>query len=104
MENIQPEKNVKTAESVKTKEGEIAWGEQINMVLNEGNHLNNTPSHKSNHAETGKNNQIEITMHVIRHKMKVVLTTERGYSLSVSRLWKILKDGNLKIEWDLLLL
>ena len=24
------------------------------MVLNEGNHLNDTPSHKSNHDETGK--------------------------------------------------
>ena len=24
------------------------------MILNEDNHLNNTSSHKSNHAETGK--------------------------------------------------
>ena len=24
------------------------------MILNEGNHLNNTPSHESNHGETGK--------------------------------------------------
>ena len=52
--NFQPEKNIKLAKSVETEEREITLGEQLNMILNEGNHLNNTPSHKSNHAETGK--------------------------------------------------
>ena len=52
--NIQPEKNIKLAKSVETEEREITLGEQLNMILNEGNHLNNTPPHKSNHAETGK--------------------------------------------------
>ena len=51
--NTEPEKNIKTAKSVETNEREITSREQLNMVLNEGNHLNNKPSHKSNHA--GKN-------------------------------------------------
>ena len=53
--NTRLEKNIKTAKSVETKEREITSGEQLNMILNDGNYLNNTPSHKSNHAETGKN-------------------------------------------------
>ena len=52
--NTQPEKNIKTAKSVETKEREVTSGEQLNIILNEGNHLNNTASHKSNHAKTGK--------------------------------------------------
>ena len=54
-------------------------GEQLNMILNEGNHLNNTPSHESNHAET--NHQIEITVQTIRHKVRAIPTTEKRHSL-----------------------
>ena len=52
--NTQLEKNIKIVKSFETKEHEIRSGEQLNMILNEGNHLNNTPSHESHHAETGK--------------------------------------------------
>ena len=84
--NTQPEKNIKTVKSVKTKEREITSGEQVNKILNEGNHLNNTPSHKSDHAETGKkssyrNNGAKITVQIIRHKTRVIPTTEKGHSL-----------------------
>ena len=47
-------KNIKTTKSVETKEREITSGEQLYMILNEGNHFNNTPSYKSNYAETVK--------------------------------------------------
>ena len=40
--------------SIETKEGEITSGEQLNMILNHIN-LTKTPSHKSNHADAGKN-------------------------------------------------
>ena len=53
-ETLNRKKKIKIAKSVETREREIASGESLNMILNEGNHLNNTPSHKSNHAETGK--------------------------------------------------
>ena len=53
-ETFNRKKNIKTAKSVETKEREITSGEQLNMILNEGNPLNNTPSHKSNHTENGK--------------------------------------------------
>ena len=61
--NTQPEKNIKTAKSADRKEREIISGEQLNTILTEGNHRNNTPSHESNHAET--NHQIEITVQTI---------------------------------------
>ena len=52
------------------------------MILNRGDHLNNTPSHKSNHAETGKKSHlIEITVQTISHKMRVIPTTEKGHLL-----------------------
>ena len=79
--NIQSEKNTKTAKSVETKEREITSGEQLNMILNESNPLNNTPSHKSNHTENGKNHGIEITVQTIGHKIRVISTTENGHSL-----------------------
>ena len=80
--NFQPEKNIKTAKSVETKEREIRSGEQLNMILNEGNHLNKTPSHKINHAEIGKKNHwIEISVQTIRHKKRVIPITEKGHSL-----------------------
>ena len=40
--------------SVETKEREITSRVQLHMILNEGHHLNNTPSRKSNHAKTGQ--------------------------------------------------
>ena len=46
---------------------------------NEDNHLNNIPSRKSDH-------QVEIKVQTIRQKMKVVPTTEKGHSLSVTQL------------------
>ena len=48
------------------------------MILNEGNDRNYTPSHKSNHADNGKKNRIEITVQTIPHKMKVVPSAEKG--------------------------
>ena len=76
-------KNIKTAKSVETNEREITSREQLNMVLNEGNHLNNKPSHKSNHAGKNwkKNHRIVITAQTIPHKMRVIPTTEKGHSL-----------------------
>ena len=41
-------KNITTTKSVETKQGKVTSGEQLNMILMEGNHLTNTPSHKSN--------------------------------------------------------
>ena len=79
--NIQSEKNTKTAKSVETKEREITSGEQLNMILNESNPLNNTPSHKSNHTENGKNHGIDRTVQTIGHKIRVISTTENGHSL-----------------------
>ena len=80
-ETFNQKNNIKTAKSVEIKEREITSGEQLNMILNEGNPLNNTPSHKSNHTENGKNHRIEITVQTIRHKIRVISTTEKGHSL-----------------------
>ena len=46
---------------------------------NEGNHLNDTSPHKSDH-------QIEIKVQTVSQKMKVVPTTEKGHSLSLTQL------------------
>ena len=70
------------------------------MILNQGNRLNKTPSHKSNHADTRKKTHWMYIMQIIRLKMRVVSTTEKGHLLSVTRLWKILKDGDLTEEWN----
>ena len=56
------------------------------MILNQGNRLNKTASHKSNHADTRKKNHRMYIMQIIRLKMKVVPTTEKGHLLSVTRL------------------
>ena len=40
--NIPPEKKTKTAKSVETKKREIASGEKLQVILNKGNHPNNT--------------------------------------------------------------
>ena len=61
-------------------------GEKLNIILNEENHVNNTPSHKSNHPDTGKNNPTKITVQTMHHQMKVVPTVEKEHSLSVTRL------------------
>ena len=71
---------------METKEREIISGEQLNMILNQGNRLNKTPSHKSNHADTRKKTHWMYIMQIIRLKMKVVSTTEKGHLLSVTRL------------------
>ena len=57
------------------------------MILDEGNHLNNTPSHKRNYAgkkiwkNWEKNHPIKITVQTTRHKIRVIPTTEKGHSL-----------------------
>ena len=37
------------------------------MILNEGNHLNNAPSHKSNHAENGKKSTLIIGDSIVKN-------------------------------------
>ena len=57
------------------------------MILDEGNHLNNTPSHKRNYAgkknleKLGKKSSEKITVQTTRHKIRVIPTTEKGHSL-----------------------
>ena len=79
-------KKNKTTKSIETKESEIISGEQLNMILNQGNRLNKTPSHKSNHADTRKKNHWMYIMQIIRLKMKVLPTAEKGHLLLVTRL------------------
>ena len=79
-ETLNRKKNIKTDKSVEKKEREITSGEQLNMILNESNHLHNTPSHESN-LKLGKNHLIEIMVQTIHHKMRVIPTTEKGHSL-----------------------
>ena len=41
------------------------------------------------------NHRIEILMQIILYKMKVLQTTEKGHSLLMTWLWKILKDQEI---------
>ena len=45
-----------------------------------GNHLNNKPSHKSNHVGIRDKSSDRMTMPTIRYKMKLVRTAENGHS------------------------
>ena len=56
------------------------------MILNEGNHLNNTPSHKRYHAESGKisSNRNNGANHMLHNEGDA--TTEKGHSLRVTLL------------------
>ena len=69
--------------SVETKEREITSREQLNMILNEGN---NTPSHKSYHAESRKksSNRNNSANHMLHNEGDP--TTEAGHSLRVTLL------------------
>ena len=79
-------KKTKTAKSVEIKERETTSREQLNMILNEGNHLNNTPSHKSYHAESGKksSNRNIGTNHMLHNEGDS--TTEKEHLLRVTLL------------------
>ena len=53
-ETFNRKKKINAAKSVEAKEREITPEEQLNMIFTEYSHVNNTPSRKSNHPETGK--------------------------------------------------
>ena len=58
---------------------------QLNMTVNEDNHLNNTPLHTIIMLKLEINHQIETTMQIMRHKL-VVPRTEKRHSLLVTQL------------------
>ena len=66
-------KKTKTAKSVEIKEREITSGEQLNMILNEGDHLITRHPTKIIMLKLEKNH-VEITVQTIRHKMRVMPT------------------------------
>lgn len=71
--------------SIETKEEEITSGEQLNMSVNEGNHLNNNPI-KVIILTREINNWIKITIQVVHRKNKVAPTTEKRQSLLMTLL------------------
>ena len=72
------------------------------MILNEGNHLSNTPSHKNNHDETekkssGKNNGANHTSQSVKNETKTVVVS--GITVRNDKFNGKRKNVNRLVKW-----